>query len=220
MYGSSVCSDAAGMYLVYSGVAVGQIAVLTVHRHIAVKRDAVQRVQVRQVHRRAACGNKRFDAVFCAAAASASTVEAGRCLASKGSSVPSMSKNRSLDIRHGVTPSSDCGPSAPSGRCGLRACRRGWPPPQPARWAFRLCTFSARWQAADSALMPSTTWPTSVLASSTDLPRPISIPACRLRLCILVQVTIRSPMPDRPANVSGFPDHGDARTGKARRCRG
>ena len=44
--------------------AVGQIAVLAVHRHVAVKRDAVQRVQVRQVHRRAACGNERFDAVF------------------------------------------------------------------------------------------------------------------------------------------------------------
>ena len=54
------CRDVLGV----QQLAVGQVAVLAVHRHIAVKRDAVQRVQVRQVHRRAACGNKRFDAVF------------------------------------------------------------------------------------------------------------------------------------------------------------
>lgn len=91
MYGSSVCSDAAGDVLGVQQLAVGQVAVLAVHRDIAVKGDAVQRVQVRQMYRRAAGSNKRFDAVL-RSRASASTVEAGRCLASKGSSVPSMSK--------------------------------------------------------------------------------------------------------------------------------
>jgi len=45
-------------------LAVGQVAVLAVHRDIAVKGGAVQRVQVRQMYRRAAGSNKRFDAVF------------------------------------------------------------------------------------------------------------------------------------------------------------
>ena len=45
-------------------LAVGQVAVLAVHRDIAVKGGAVQRVQVRQMYRRATGSNKRFDAVF------------------------------------------------------------------------------------------------------------------------------------------------------------
>ena len=65
------------------------------HRHIAVKRDAVQRVQVRQVHRRAACGNNVLTPFFCSAA-SACMVDSGRALAWNGSSVPSISKNAAL----------------------------------------------------------------------------------------------------------------------------
>ena len=65
------------------------------HRHIAVKRDAVQRVQVRQVHRRAACGNNVLTP-FSRSAASACTVDSGRALAWNGSSVPSISKNKSF----------------------------------------------------------------------------------------------------------------------------
>ena len=50
--------------------------------------------------------------------------------------------------------------------------------------------------------MPSTTWPISATASSAVVPRAMSSPARRLRPSLLQQVTMRSPMPARPANVS------------------
>ena len=91
----------------------------------------------------------------------------------------------------------------------IRVARASPAARRPLRMASTLCTmgistlyFRARRRAAGRALMPSTTWPTSALASSAVLPRPSSMPACRLRLCMLVQVTIRSPMPERPENVS------------------
>ena len=55
--------------------------------------------------------------------------------------------------------------------------------------------------AAGRALMPSTTMPTSFTACSGLSPLPMRMPARLLRLCMLVAVTIRSPMPARPAKV-------------------
>ena len=43
------------------------------------------------------------------------------------------------------------------------------------------------------------------MASFIVLPCPIRYPALRLRLCTLAQVTIRSPIPARPPNVSAAP---------------
>ena len=59
-------------------------------------------------------------------------------------------------------------------------------------------SLSASSFAARQVLIPSTTIFTSRVASSQDLPSPIKIPARRFRECILVQVTIRSPIPDSP----------------------
>ena len=43
------------------------------------------------------------------------------------------------------------------------------------------------------------------MASSAVIPFPIKYPALRFRLCTLVHVTIKSPTPVSPENVSGFP---------------
>src|SRR5699024_1056788 len=53
-----------------------------------------------------------------------------------------------------------------------------------------------------AVLTPSTTIPTLFVASSRLFPSPIKIPALLFLLCILVQVTIKSPIPERPAKVS------------------
>ncbi len=56
-----------------------------------------------------------------------------------------------------------------------------------------------------AALTPSATWFIDAMISSIDLPEPSCSPTWRLRLRWLVHVTIRSPMPARPANVSRWP---------------
>jgi hypothetical protein len=55
------------------------------------------------------------------------------------------------------------------------------------------------------ALTPSATWFIDAMISSIDLPEPSSSPTWRFRLRWLVQVTMRSPMPASPANVSRCP---------------
>src|SRR6266511_6080256 len=64
-----------------------------------------------------------------------------------------------------------------------------------------------RSRSTGAVVSPSTVCPIVAAASSGEAPRAISSPAARLRPCRDSQVTIRSPMPARPANVSGRPPH-------------
>ncbi len=54
------------------------------------------------------------------------------------------------------------------------------------------------------AFTPSTTMPPRSVISSRVAPRPMAIPALLFLLCRLVQVTIKSPIPDNPAKVKGL----------------
>ena len=54
-------------------------------------------------------------------------------------------------------------------------------------------------------MIPSTTIFTSANVAERDFPFPNNIPARLFLECILVQVTIKSPIPESPANVSAFP---------------
>ena len=65
--------------------------------------------------------------------------------------------------------------------------------------------FSASARAAFAENTPSTTCPTSSIASEALAPFPIRMPARRFLECIEAQVTMRSPMPVSPAKVSGLP---------------
>ena len=61
---------------------------------------------------------------------------------------------------------------------------------------------------------PSATMFMSAMISSMDLPLPSCSPTWRLRLCGLMQVAMRSPMPARPAKVSCSPPMRDAEAGE------
>ena len=63
----------------------------------------------------------------------------------------------------------------------------------------------ARPRAAFAEYTPSTTILTSFMASSIVYPFPIRMPARRFLECMLAQVTIRSPIPLSPKNVSRRP---------------
>ena len=62
-------------------------------------------------------------------------------------------------------------------------------------------SLSASSYAASAVNMPSTTIPTFFTASSGAIPSPIIMPHRLFLECMLVQVTIKSPMPVSPAKV-------------------